>query len=536
MGNAKINDDDAHKSRKQLIHELSAIRRQLSAEKLHREELSYQIKRLRSMCGIDCDRPCRLVLDAMQEGFGLAEIITDQSGKPYDYRVLQINKAVEGLTGFAPETVLGKTAREIIAPNEEPTAVEIFGKVASSGNPEHFELESRVLGKWFDIYVFSPESGKFGCTFIDITNRKIMEEALRESEARLSAILNQLPVGVGVFDDNGYAIMRNDIMRNYMPGMMPSRDPEQRKRWTAVDSAETPIPPERWPCARALLGESVMPGMEFNYKDDNGHNFWLMVSAVPFSNLKGGKVGAIMVVHDITAIKQAEQALREINQELNEFTYAIVHNVKAPFRAVQNYTNFLLEDLGDGIQKEPKQFLEGIKSALNQANHQFDDLEALYQIRKYAPDFESVDMRVLLDEIASVHRTVSERKLIYADQWPVMRGERYLLRQILTELINNGIKYNESDIKMVEVGWQNTADRFEIIVRDNGIGIDSKYHEHIFHIFKRLHTEQEYEGTGIGLAIVKRAVKKIGGALRLDSAKGKGTKFVVSLPKAVLEK
>jgi signal transduction histidine kinase len=373
-------------------------------------------------------------------------------------------------------------------------------------------------------------------TNTDITERKQAEKALRASEARLAAILNQLPVGVGVIDTCGRFILRNALMRTCMSGMMPSRDPAQRHRWHAVETAERPIPPEQWPGARALRGESVVPGMEFIHTEAGGRERWLIVSAVP-GNLKENEIGAIVVAQDITELKEAEHALRDTNEELSEYTYAVVHNLKAPFRAVQNYANFLIEDLGDSLAGEPRQFLDGIKSALKQAHHQFSDLDALYRIRNYEAEFETLDLGPLLNEFASVHRTASDRQLIISDRWPVVRGERLLMSQILAELINNGFKYNRSDTKTVEVGWQPAADgrRLEIFVRDNGIGIDPQYYEHIFHIFKRLHTEEEYEGTGIGLAIVRRAVKKIGGGLRIESAAGKGSTFVISLPSALIE-
>jgi PAS domain S-box-containing protein len=364
----------------------------------------------------------------------------------------------------------------------------------------------------------------------DITERKKAQEALRESESRLSAILNQLPIGVGVYGKDGQAVLCNDLMRSYMPGKIPSRDPEGRKRWRAVDSDGMPIPPEAWPGAQVLNGASALPGMELNCIDQQGRDLWLMVSAVPFANLKNGEMGAIMVAQDITDLKIAENALRESNQELNEYTYAVIHNVKAPFRAVQNYANFLIEDLGDSLNGEPRQFLDGINIALVQARHQFDDLDALYHIRKYEPEFETVDLVVLLNEIGKLHQTADDRRLIFPEHWPVVWAEIFLLRQILTELIANGFKYNRSEIKEVEVGWQLKHHQLVIFVRDNGIGIDPQYHEHIFHIFKRLHTENEYDGTGIGLAIVRRAVKKIGGEVSIRSAAGDGSTFFISLP------
>jgi signal transduction histidine kinase len=185
------------------------------------------------------------------------------------------------------------------------------------------------------------------------------------------------------------------------------------------------------------------------------------------------------------------------------------------------------------IPREQKKYLEGLRVAINQSNMQFEDLETLYRINNHRMNFEAFEMRELLDEIQALFKDTSEKKLILAKNWPVFRSERFLLRRILVELINNGFKFNRADIKRVEVGLQTAADnRIEILVRDNGIGIDSQYQQQIFDIFKRLHTQSEYEGTGIGLAVVNRAVQKIGGQLRVESTVGEGSTFYINLPPA----
>jgi PAS domain S-box-containing protein len=230
------------------------------------------------------------------------------------------------------------------------------------------------------------------------------------------------------------------------------------------------------------------------------------------------------------------EALHESNQELNEYAYALTHNLKAPLRAIHNYVNFLFEDLSDTLEEEPKTYLEGIKDAIIQSNKQFEDLETLYRTKNHPLNFEPFEMRELLAELQFIFKDTSEEKLIIAENWPALRGERFLLRQILFDLISNGFKFNRADIKRVEVGWQAAAGNgIEIFVRDNGIGIDPQFHEHILEIFKRLHTDREYEGTGIGLAIVKRAVQNFGGKLRLESAVGEGSTFYVSLPNSILK-
>ena len=192
--------------------------------------------------------------------------------------------------------------------------------------------------------------------------------------------------------------------------------------------------------------------------------------------------------------------------------------------------------MADSLEDEPKTYLQGIKDAITSSNKQFEDLERLYHIKNHLLNFESFEMCELLDEIKSLFKVTSDQNLVIAQNWPRFRSERFLLRQILLALINNGLKFNDADIKRIEIGWQAVADHgIEIFVRDNGIGIDPQYQQQIFDIFRRLHTESEYEGTGIGLAVVKRAVQRIGGKLRLESAVGEGSTFYINLPNSLIE-
>jgi PAS domain S-box-containing protein len=269
----------------------------------------------------------------------------------------------------------------------------------------------------------------------------------------------------------------------------------------------------------------------------DGRRVWMAWTNKAILDQCGQAVEILAVGTDVTEQKRMEEALKKSNQELTEYSYALTHNLKAPLRAVHNYVDFLLEDLGDTLEEKPKSYLEGMKKAIIQSDKQFKDLEILYHIKNHLMNVEPFDMRELLAEIKSIFNgTPAQELIITHPQWPVFRGEKFLLRQILNNLINNGFKFNSADIKRVEIGWQPSTDnRIEIFVRDNGIGIEPQYHEQIFQLFQRLHTESQYEGTGIGLAIVKRAAQRIGGTLRVESAIGKGSTFYVILPSSILE-
>jgi len=277
---------------------------------------------------------------------------------------------------------------------------------------------------------------------------------------------------------------------------------------------------------------SIKDPREIEYRILVGEDvYWTRWTDQAIFDKQGGCLEIQSVGRDITERVHIQDALCEANKELSEFAHVLTHNLQAPMRAVHNYVDFLLEDLADNLEGEPKACLEGLKKAIVLSSRQLEDLLKLYGIKNDITRHSVIEIGDLLEEVRSVLKLSSSHKLISARRWPLLLGERHLLKHILVNLISNGFKFNHSALKRVEVGWLPvTENRIEVFVRDNGIGIDPQYHSRIFKIFKRLHTEREYDGTGIGLAIVKKAATKMGGAVRLESTPGKGSTFYVDLP------
>ena len=224
---------------------------------------------------------------------------------------------------------------------------------------------------------------------------------------------------------------------------------------------------------------------------------------------------------------------RKLNDELSQYAYAVTHDLKAPLRAVNNYAGFIYEDLAGTLTGEQKDYLMGMKRAITQGDAMINDLLRFSRLNYVPPEKEAIDMPGLVREISAMIGLAPDVKIDIQPQWPEFSADRNLLKQILQNLIVNGIKFNVRSPKRIEIGWREARDnRIEIFVRDNGIGIDSHYHEKIFRIFQRLHTSREYEGTGIGLAIVQKAAQKLGGEVRLESAPETGSTFYVNFPRS----
>ena len=223
--------------------------------------------------------------------------------------------------------------------------------------------------------------------------------------------------------------------------------------------------------------------------------------------------------------------LKRANEELSQYAYAVSHDIRAPLRAIRNYADFLREDLDELIGVDQTEYLDALGEAVNEADALVTDLLELSRIDKAKDSFERIDMGTLMADLKESIETPDNAEIVMSEVWPVIEAPVVLVRQIFTNLISNALRFNESAIRRAEVGCKSVGhDHYEFFVRDNGIGIAPEYHQRIFGLFERLHTSEEYGGTGIGLAIVKKAVALLGGSIRLESRPGAGSTFYVTLP------
>ena len=235
-----------------------------------------------------------------------------------------------------------------------------------------------------------------------------------------------------------------------------------------------------------------------------------------------------------TKLLKKTSELERINAELSEYSSAVSHDVRAPLRAIHNYADFLREDLAEILKGEQKQYLDGLTQAVRQAEALVTDLLAFCRVGEQAMETETIDLGAFLRELVDSVSPPLEAEIKISEDLPAIEAPASLLRQIFQNLLENAIKFNDSPRKIVELGWRPAEkDQIEISVRDNGIGIEPQYQQQIFGVFQRLHTTGEVEGTGIGLAIVKKTVTRLGGAIRVESTPGQGSTFFVTLPKGL---
>jgi two-component system NtrC family sensor kinase len=301
-----------------------------------------------------------------------------------------------------------------------------------------------------------------------------------------------------------------------------------------------------WCCSPLIEGayeaEGFFPGI-----GEGGT--WFFFTAAPLRDAIGNIVGVIETLQNISERKKAEKELvayhegleklvlqrtselTAVNEELSQYAFVVSHDLRSPLRAIRNYSDFLQEELCNVLNDEQREYFGGLGRALRQGEDLVNDLLDLSRIGRKKVDPQRIETGRFLRELVEGLHLPSDVELLMGDGWPDLAADRTLMEQIFRNLITNAVKFSQSQPKKVELGWLASGEgEVELFVRDNGIGIDPRYHEQIFRMLQRLHNQKEFEGTGIGLAIVRKAVGKMNGTVRLESQPGEGSAFYVKLP------
>jgi signal transduction histidine kinase len=233
-------------------------------------------------------------------------------------------------------------------------------------------------------------------------------------------------------------------------------------------------------------------------------------------------------------LKQLNEQLYQQNNALQQFSYIASHDIKEPMRSIGNYVGLIRRRIAIKGDKDLDLYFNNIKSGLQQIYTLIEDVMQYTQVNKEGDTIglEEVNLNLVVKNIEiGLEVFIHEKgaKVIYGDL-PIIDSSSSMLFIILKNIIQNGLKFNESEVPTVEISYDKTKIHHEIIISDNGIGMEEKYHERIFEMFKRLHNKSTYQGSGIGLSIVKLSVEKLGGRVILTSEEGKGSRFVIELP------
>ena len=370
----------------------------------------------------------------------------------------------------------------------------------------------------------------------EIDRRQRAQAEAQQQATTLQLVLDSVGEGISVADASGSVLSLNRAGERMMGRRASSSGREAWPREFGVFHLDgKPLAIEDSTIMRALRGEST-DDVEWLVKNESQEGLVISVSGRPIRDPGGRITGAVSVFRDVSLRKRHEEALQRAmeqtaaaNRELEAFSYSVAHDLRAPLRAIDGFSQALLEDYAGKLDQQGRDFLGRVRAAAQRMAALIDDLLALSRLSRSEMKLERVDLSKLGKEVAAeLSRRDPKREVdVRVADGLTVRADPRLLRVALDNLLGNAWKFtSQRPSAHIELGAHNG----HFFVRDDGVGFDMAHAEKLFGAFQRLHAEREFEGTGIGLATVARIVHRHGGQVWAEGQPGKGATFFFTLP------
>jgi PAS domain S-box-containing protein len=472
-----------------------------------------------------------------------------------------VNPACVQMLGYeAEEDLLGKNMHDLIhhtLPDGKPYAKEdcLVRHATLAGESSHVdnEVHWRADGSSFPVEYWSHpihrnnESIGTVVTFFDISERKKAEAKLQDTQKMLQLVLDTIPVRVFWKNVESIYLGCNRLFAEDS-GL---RDPEKLVGKTDFDMGWK----EQAELYRADDQNVMQAGIrKLNYEEPqttlDGKQIWLETSKIPLTDQDGGVIGILGTYHDITDRKHAEEELanyREhleelvamrtaeleaVNKELESFSYSVSHDLRSPLRAIDGFSQTLLEEYADKLDADGHQYLDRVRKAAQRMGVLIDDMLKLSRVTRSEIKREMVDLSALgLQVVEELQKHEPQRQVnITVMPGIIAKGDRSLLQIVLENLLGNAWKYTGGvQPANIEFGTERLDNKTVYFVQDNGIGFDMQYANKLFTPFQRLHSSEEFPGTGIGLATVARIIARHNGRIWVEAEPNQGACFRFTL-------
>lgn len=476
------------------------------------------------------------------------------TGKTLDGIITSWNRGAVNIYGYTESEMIGESI-SILVPDDRKTEVsDILEKIRQGEHIEHFEtLRKRKDGKLIDVSLtISPvldALGKpIGASTIgrDITERKLAEEALRQSEQKFRSLAESSPDNIIRYDNKCRAIYINpqmyqsvrDELVSYIgkTPMESNNHPDTLKYQQKIENVIKTGQPDEM--------ELTVPNRQNELRTHN-------IRFVPEFDSNHKIIGALAIGRDITNNKKAEEEIRLLNAELEQrviertlqlhtankeleaFAYSVSHDLRAPLRAIDGFSQALIEEYYDKFDNQGKDYIKRVRVGAQRMAQLIDDMLHLSRVSRGDLNIQIVDLSEIALQIADEIKTSHpDRKINFVIMNNIIaKADGRLLRIVLENLIGNAVKFTSkcSDAK-VEFGISKQNHETIYYVSDNGAGFDMKYSGKLFGAFQRLHSDSAFPGTGIGLATVQRIIHKHNGRVWANAEVDKGATFYFTIP------
>lgn len=368
--------------------------------------------------------------------------------------------------------------------------------------------------------------------FRDITEREKSEEKVRQAYRHWENTFDSISDPISIHDEEFRVVRANRAFADTLG--MEQREFLGKKCHELIHGSKEPWMscPHRQcvMCKKTATEEFLEPRL----------GRYLLVSCSPLFDNRHQFIGTVHVIKDITErnnameqLKLRTSELQAANSELESFTYSVSHDLRSPLRAIDGFANMLLRDIGDKLDTESKRKFNVIRNNAEKMNSLIDDLLNLSRTGRAALSQSRIDMHSLVNDVWKELRAGNpERNMsLKMNDLPQISGDSTLLRQVFSNLLGNAVKFtSKRNQAIIEVSGS-VSDGFNAYcIKDNGAGFDMRYSDQLFGVFRRLHSESEFKGTGVGLAIVKKIIQKHGGTIWAEGKPGEGATFFFTLP------
>jgi PAS domain S-box-containing protein len=476
----------------------------------------------------ESEKRYRLLFESIDEGFCLIEVMFDENGKPSDWRFLETNPAFEKHNGL--HEAEGKTILEL-APNIEKGWLEIYGRVAITGEAVRFVQRSEALGRWFDLYAFrvgEPEQRRVAVLFSNITSRMQTEAALRESEQRFRTLVENVPQMIWVAASETEFLY---FSPNWLEYTGTTLEENAKGGWDAVHPEDLPATLEKW---RVAVSTRKIFETEYRLRRADGEYRWHFARAVPTNHPDSNRTLWFGTTTDTQDQKHAQELLLRTEKlaSVGRMAATVAHEINNPLAVVTNLIYIALMDsnLPDHVRKN----LETAERELDRVAHLTRQTLGFYR-ENTAPM--NVDIAALVTDVLDLYRPkLKDRKIRVEFEEGTADLQVYALageiRQVVSNIIANAIDAcplgGRVRVRIRRVFF-NGRNSVRLSFADTGDGIPP---ENLARIFEPFYTTKQAVGTGLGLWVSSEIIQRHQGSIRVRSQIGRGSVFSIYLPLA----
>ena len=453
------------------------------------------------------------------------------------FKIEEINYAFTAILGYPPEETRG-VAITFFLSNEDRA---LFSERSKQTN-DHFSFDTRIYCKnrnikWLQWKVVV-KNRKWFVNARDITDIKEVERIRNY----LATVVKQSNDAIYIHDHEGRIISWNEGAE-MIYGYTES-EALNMKIWNIIPEYMQREIEEI--VQKILLGEKI-EFFETKRITKHGRLVDVLFSAAVINDPGNEQKSIAITERDITQQKIADEQIRQLNKylqnnvnelqatnrELESFSYSVSHDLRAPLRAVNAYSKIFEEDYGELLNEDARKILHRVQANGQKMGVLIDDLLAFSRLGRKEVQKGPVDIREMVDHIlGDLSYNAPHKAAIVIKELVPAFADHSLINQVWTNLISNAIKYSEKkEHPQIEIGSTDGEQETTYYIKDNGAGFDMRYAEKLFGVFQRLHSNEEFEGTGIGLAIIQRIITRHGGRVWADAKVGDGATFYITLPK-----